>query len=91
MTNDEFFRPKTAIFTAYCGYGLLALAVIQPIFTRDWIDAAVNIRPHIKYKVDWIVSKRMEKMGFIDTYRDINPDVLKNPGITWTPASPPIN
>ena len=40
MTNVEFFRPKTAIFTAYCGYGLLALAVIQPIFTRDWIDAA---------------------------------------------------
>ena len=43
MTNVEFFRPKTAIFTAYCGYGLLALAVIQPIFTRDWIDAAGTI------------------------------------------------
>ena len=57
---------------------------------RDWIDATVNLRPHLKYKVDWIVSKRMEEMGFIDTYREANPDVLKNPGLTWTPASPPI-
>ena len=43
MTNIEFFRPKTAIFTAYCGYGLLALAVIQPIVTGDAMDAARSI------------------------------------------------
>ena len=43
MTNVEFFRPKTAIFTAYCGYGLLALAVIQPIFTGDAMDAARSL------------------------------------------------
>ena len=43
MTNIEFFRPKTAIFTAYCGYGLLSLAVIQPIVTGDAMDAARSI------------------------------------------------
>ena len=43
MTNVEFFRPKTAIFTAYCGYGLLFLAVIQPIFTGDALEAARSI------------------------------------------------
>ncbi|MFM8752996.1 MAG: PH domain-containing protein [Actinomycetota bacterium] len=43
MTNIEFFRPKTAIFTAYCGYGLFALAVIQPIVTGDATDAARSL------------------------------------------------
>ena len=43
MTNVEFFRPKTAIFTAYCGYGLLFLAVLQPIVTEDVMDAARSI------------------------------------------------
>jgi len=57
---------------------------------RDWMEQAVMTRPHLKYKVDWIVSKRMEKMGFVDTYRAANPDVLTKPGLTWTPASPPI-
>lgn len=57
---------------------------------RDWIDSTVGLRSHIKYKVDWVVSKRMEKMGFTDTYREANQNVLKNPGLTWTPASPPI-
>lgn len=57
---------------------------------RDWTEQAVLSRPHLKYKVDWIVSKRMEKMGFVDTYRAANPNVLSKPGLTWTPASPPI-
>lgn len=57
---------------------------------RDWTEQAVLSRPHLKYKVDWIVSQRMEKMGFVDTYRAANPDVLSKPGLTWTPALPPI-
>ena len=43
MTNVEFFRPKTAIFTAYCAYGLLFLAVLQPIVTGDVMDAARSV------------------------------------------------
>ncbi|MFM8752142.1 MAG: PH domain-containing protein [Actinomycetota bacterium] len=43
MTNVEFFRPKTAVFTAYCGYGLLTLAVIQPVVTGDFIDATRSV------------------------------------------------
>ena len=35
MTNVEFFRPKSAIITAYAGYGLLVLALLQPIATSD--------------------------------------------------------
>lgn len=85
---DKFERFYDSLFQAKIP--LIVTGDFNSPSHRDWIDAAVNIRPHIKYKVDWIVSKRMEKMGFIDTYRDINPDVLKNPGITWTPASPPI-
>lgn len=39
MTNVEFFRPKTAVFTAFCAYGLMMLSVLQPSVTGDFIDA----------------------------------------------------
>jgi hypothetical protein len=42
------------------------------------------------YPVEWVVSKRMEEIGFIDSYRNYYTDPKQHPGITWTPASPPI-
>lgn len=57
---------------------------------RDWTAETKMMRPHMHYPVDWIVTKRMEKNGFADTYRTFHPDSKKNPGLTWTPASPPI-
>jgi endonuclease/exonuclease/phosphatase family metal-dependent hydrolase len=55
---------------------------------RDWNDSSLLVRPQMKYTVEWPVSKRMENAGFIDTYRNANPDVLANPGLTWTPGNP---
>lgn len=57
---------------------------------RDWTAKTQMMRPHMHYPVDWVVTKRMEENGFEDTYRVCHPDPHKNPGITWTPASPPI-
>lgn len=57
---------------------------------RDWTTEAHLMRRHMHYPVDWVVSKRMEENGFTDTYRSHYPDPRKNPGLTWTPATPPI-
>jgi exonuclease III len=57
---------------------------------RDWTNETRLLRPHMHYPVEWVVSKRMEEIGFIDSYRNYYTDPKQHPGITWTPASPPI-
>ncbi len=55
---------------------------------RDWNDTVLLTRSHMHYTVDWPVSRRLEDAGFVDAYRKANPDVLTNPGLTWTPGYP---
>ena len=33
--------------------------------------------------VDWPVSIAMEKAGFKDSFREMNPDPVASPGVTW--------
>lgn len=47
----------------------------------DWIVETKSM--HNKYVVPWPVSLAIEEAGFIDSYRMLHPDPLKNPGITW--------
>ena len=49
----------------------------------DWIEATKNMYNHGGAVVNWIVSKEMEKAGFKDSFREINPDPVKNIGTTW--------
>lgn len=49
----------------------------------DWTEAARHL--HEGYVVEWPVSKLMEEAGFIDSYRDLYPDPVKNPCKTWSP------
>jgi endonuclease/exonuclease/phosphatase family metal-dependent hydrolase len=54
----------------------------------DWTEAAVGQRPHLKYALDWPVSKALADAGFRDSYREIRPDPVANPGITWSSGYP---
>lgn len=54
----------------------------------DWTANAVHSLPHIQYGVEWPVTLRMEEEGFVDTFRAANPDVLKDPGRTWSYGYP---
>lgn len=54
----------------------------------DWTDELVGLRPHLKYAVEWPVSKSLEKMGFVDTYREVFPNPRVKQGLTWTPGFP---
>ena len=51
----------------------------------DWTEAAVKAGRH-PIKVAYPTSTEMAKAGFIDSYRTIYPDEMKNSGITWSPA-----
>jgi endonuclease/exonuclease/phosphatase family metal-dependent hydrolase len=39
--------------------------------------------------LEWPVSKALADAGFRDSYRDVHPDAVAAPGLTWTPGTPP--
>ena len=55
----------------------------------DWTPAAAAARPQVKYPLRWPVSAALERAGFRDSYREIFPDPVARPGLTWTAGTPP--
>lgn len=49
----------------------------------DWTEATKDLYHHGGAVVNWTVSKTMESAGFKDSFREINPDPVKNIGTTW--------
>jgi hypothetical protein len=47
----------------------------------DWQDNTKEI--HQGKTVNWYTTTSFEKVGFIDSYREINPNPISHPGITW--------
>jgi CubicO group peptidase (beta-lactamase class C family) len=54
----------------------------------DWTEAAVGVRDHVKYALDWPVSDAVAKAGFRDSYREVHPDPVRDAGLTWPAARP---
>ncbi len=55
---------------------------------RDWTPAAVDAgnQPLV---VDWPTTRALEDEGFVDVFREANPDPVAKPAFTWTPSSDP--
>lgn len=49
----------------------------------DWTDATQEA--HLGYVVKWPVTEKMEKAGFKDSFREIHPNPLTQPGYTGWP------
>lgn len=49
----------------------------------DWTGKYKDL--HQGMVIEWPVSQSMLKAGFEDSFRKLNPDVLKFPGFTWSP------
>ena len=54
----------------------------------DWTEETVGLRPHMAYAFDWPVSEVVEAACFHDSFRDVYPDPVTDPGITWPAARP---
>lgn len=50
----------------------------------DWTERAAESGRH-PIKVSYPTSMEMAKAGFVDSWRVIYPDEMKNPGYTWSP------
>jgi hypothetical protein len=55
----------------------------------DWTPAAVGEREHVEFPLEWPVSVAVENAGFSDSCRDVHPDPVSDPGLTW-PAKRPF-
>lgn len=55
----------------------------------DWTEATVGQREHVLFPVAWPTSLYMDSLGFRDSYREIYPDPVAHPGLTW-PAQRPV-
>ncbi len=51
----------------------------------DWCESAKDL--HYGYVLPWPTSMLMQEMGFKDSYREIYPDPVKHPCLTWSPFS----
>lgn len=49
----------------------------------DWTEREKEL--HFGLVIDWQTSRTMMDAGFTDSFREINPDPLKDPGFTWSP------
>jgi hypothetical protein len=56
----------------------------------DWTEAAAGKRRYVQYPVEWPVSKALADAGFRDTYREMHPDPVAEPGLTWWAARPEV-
>ena len=54
----------------------------------DWTKAVVQARKKVRYAVRWPASKALADAGFGDSYRDVHPDPVADPGFTWSPGGP---
>jgi exodeoxyribonuclease III len=54
----------------------------------DWTEAAAKAGRH-PAKVEWPSTKAFAEDGFQDSYRQLHPDEMAQPGFTWTPTTKP--
>lgn len=54
----------------------------------DWTKETVNMRPHMHYPFDWPSTHAMTNIGLRDTYREVYPNPITHPGLTFTPGMP---
>jgi hypothetical protein len=55
----------------------------------DWTPETAAVRTQVKYPLRWPVSAALANAGFRDSYREVYPDPVARPGLTWTAGTPP--
>lgn len=49
----------------------------------DWVDATRNMFGHNDLVIPWHGSTNLAGNGWVDSYRDVHPNPVTHPGITW--------
>jgi len=57
----------------------------------DWTDANVGQLPQVQGAMPWPVSRAVETAGLRDSWRDVHPDPVAAPGLTWWADRPLVD
>ncbi|TGD13601.1 endonuclease/exonuclease/phosphatase family protein [Brevibacterium sp. S111] len=49
----------------------------------DWTERAKDEHDHNGVVMPWDSTLELEKGGYVDAYRDVHPDEITHPGVTW--------
>jgi len=93
------FATRMPVIRAYLESLAFPLAAGIPVFVTgdfntpahtDWTVATVGTRNFLKFPFEWPVTKALADAGFSDSWRMNFPDPVRNPGLTWWAARPPL-
>jgi Endonuclease/Exonuclease/phosphatase family len=73
------------------GYPVFFTGDLNEPSSLDWTEATAAARPDVEEAVPWPVSEAILGLGFHDTYREVHPDPVKDPGITHQGAGDRID
>ncbi|MEA2362227.1 MAG: hypothetical protein QOD71_1372 [Thermoleophilaceae bacterium] len=82
-----YLRPLSAL--ARSGVPVFLVGDMNSPSHLDWTPAVAAVRPQVAYPLAWPVSSTLAAAGFRDSYRDVHPDPVARPGLTWTAGTPP--
>ncbi|MDL2255668.1 endonuclease/exonuclease/phosphatase family protein [Parabacteroides sp. OttesenSCG-928-K15] len=86
-TRDEEVRNILAVLQPFIAASDSVPLIIGGDFNShshlDWTVATKDMFNHQGAVINWTVSKEMEKAGFKDSFRELNPDPVQNIGTSW--------
>jgi len=77
---DEPFRLMDGLIAQ--GYPVIFTGDHNEPSSLDWTEATVAARNDVPEAVEWPVSEAILGLGFRDSYREVHPDPVEDPGIT---------
>ncbi|KTD78758.1 endonuclease/exonuclease/phosphatase family protein [Legionella waltersii] len=54
----------------------------------DWGAKEVGKLPNHRYALNWPITQTLQQLQFVDSYRQIHPNTIKEPGYTWPGGRP---
>jgi hypothetical protein len=55
---------------------------------QDWTEATADLQDHNGVVIPWQTTQTLLDGGLVDAYREVYPDPVANPGITWPSDNP---
>ena len=81
--RDESLKAFTAFASKHMNKPIILAGDFNEASHLDWTESTKNLFDHNGLVIPWPNSKHLYAKGFTDAFRELYPDPVKNPGMTW--------
>lgn len=81
--RTEALRDVAEVAEDYSGLTSIIAGDFNEPSHLDWTEDAKNLFDHNGVAYEWDTSKLLAEAGYIDSFREMFPDEVANPGFTW--------